>query len=84
MFREIGLCAQHLLTIVASIVNIKGGYLYDHSMSLRIFTLIMDKIFMSSEIFMRQTWNWQSSHNYLCVLHLEEVGQSSKPPLKAQ
>ena len=45
---EIGLCAQNLITILGSMVNISlgEGELYDHLMSRRIFTLIMNKIFI--------------------------------------
>jgi hypothetical protein len=41
-----GLRAQDTLTIIGSIVNIIGGDLYDHIMSTRIFTLVMNKIFI--------------------------------------
>ena len=45
--KEIGLCAQNMLTFLGSIVNIIDGDLYDHLyMSMKIFTLIMDKIFI--------------------------------------
>ena len=45
--QEIGICVQNMLTILGSIVNIISGDLYDHLyMSTRIFTLIMDKIFI--------------------------------------
>jgi hypothetical protein len=47
--KEIGLCAQNMTNILNSIVNIIGGNLYDHLMSTKIFTLIMNEIFMSSE-----------------------------------
>ena len=44
--KEIGLRAQYMMTILGSIVNIIGrGNLYDHLMSTRIFTLIMNKKF---------------------------------------
>ena len=47
---EIGLRAQNMITSLGSIVNIfgreGGGDLYDHLVSTRIFTLIMDKIFI--------------------------------------
>ena len=43
---KIGLCAQNMITIIGSnIANIiGGGWVYDDSMSMRIFTLIMNKI----------------------------------------
>ena len=47
--KEIGLCAQNMTTISNSTVNIIGGNLYDHLMSTKIFTLIMNEIFMSFE-----------------------------------
>jgi hypothetical protein len=43
---EIGLSVQKMLSILGSIINIIGGKLCDHLMSLRIFTLTMNKIFM--------------------------------------
>ena len=45
-FTEIGLQAKNMITILGSIVNTIEGSLFDHSMSLRIFTLIMNKIFI--------------------------------------
>ena len=44
--KEIGPHAQNMLTILGSIVNIILGDLYDHLMSMRIFTLMMNKIFI--------------------------------------
>ena len=44
--KEIGLCAQNMITILGAIVNITGGHLHDHLMNMRIFTLIMGKIYM--------------------------------------
>ena len=46
--KEIRLHAQNRLTILDSIVDIfvEGGSLYDHLMGTRIFTLIMNKIFI--------------------------------------
>ena len=49
MFKEIGLCAQNMTTVLNSIVNIIGGDLYDHLMSTKIFTLNMNEIFMNFE-----------------------------------
>ena len=42
--KEIGLYAQNMIIILSSIANIIGG-LYDHLMSTRIFTFLMNKIF---------------------------------------
>ena len=46
--KETRLCAQNMITILGSIVNIIWGLgdLYDHLMSMRIFTLKMNKIFI--------------------------------------
>ena len=49
VFKEIGLCAQNMTTVLNSIVNIIGGDLYDHLMSTKIFTLNMNEIFMNFE-----------------------------------
>ena len=46
--QEIELRVQNTLTILGSIVNMIGGYLYDQLMSGRVFTLIMNKIHKSS------------------------------------
>jgi hypothetical protein len=35
-----------MITILGAVVNITGGHLHDHLMNMRIFTLIMGKIFM--------------------------------------
>jgi hypothetical protein len=43
--KDIGLRAQYLLTILGPIINIIGD-LNDHIVSSRIFTLIMNKIFI--------------------------------------
>jgi hypothetical protein len=45
-FKGIGLCAQNTIAVLGSIVNISEGDLYDRLMSTRIFTLIMNKIFI--------------------------------------
>ena len=53
--QEIGLCAQNVLTIPSSIVNmIGGGDLYDHLMNTRLFTLMTNKIFIQFVKTMRQ------------------------------
>ena len=44
--KEIELWAQDILTILGSIVNMIGRDLYDHLMSTRLLTLIMNKIFI--------------------------------------
>ena len=38
--------AQNMLSVVRLIVNMRGGELCDHLMSRRIFTLMMNKIFI--------------------------------------
>ena len=47
---EVGTCAQNMITILSSIVNMiggrRGGDLYHHVMSMRIFALLMNKIFI--------------------------------------
>jgi hypothetical protein len=43
--KDIGVRAQYLLTILGPIINIIGD-LHDHIVSSRIFTLIMNKIFI--------------------------------------
>ena len=40
-FKKIGVCAQNMKTVISSIVNI-----YDHLVSTKIFTLIMNQIFI--------------------------------------
>ena len=40
------LCAQNMITTLNSRVNIIGENLYDHVMSTRSFTLIMNEIFI--------------------------------------
>ena len=47
-FKKIELCAQYMITIMDSTVNIIQGEegLYDHFMSTRMFTMIMDKVFI--------------------------------------
>ena len=55
---EIGLRAQSMLSSPGSIVNVivcvcKGG-VYNHLMSMRIFTLIMNKMFIRASSNMRQ------------------------------
>ena len=45
-FKEIGLRAQKMITILGSIVNIIESDLHDHFMSTRIFTLAMNEIFI--------------------------------------
>ena len=44
--QENGLHAQDMLTILGSIVNIIGGPTYDHLVSLKILTLIINKTFV--------------------------------------
>ena len=43
--KEIRLCAPNMITILGSMVNVTRGT-YDHLMSMRLFTLIMNKIFI--------------------------------------
>jgi hypothetical protein len=42
--KEIGLRAQNTLTVLGSIVNIIGEDIYDHLMSMRIFTLPINEM----------------------------------------
>ena len=56
--KEIGLHAQNMITIVASIIDLLGGNLYDHSMSTRIFTLILNKIYVWAPKIMATTSIW--------------------------
>ena len=66
VLKEIGLHAHIMLTILGSLVNMIGGVgrgLYDQLMSWRIFTLIMNKIFIRALNFTRQmamgtVWIW--------------------------
>ena len=52
---EIRLHAQCTITIIGSKVNIiGGGGLYDHLMSMIIFTLIMNKVFVRAPKMMRK------------------------------
>ena len=44
LWKEIGLRAPKLLSILSSIVNVKGGGLCDHILRKKISTLIMNKI----------------------------------------
>jgi hypothetical protein len=46
--REIGLHAQNMTTITSSIVSIIRGDFHDHLMSMRIFTLNMNKVCMGA------------------------------------
>ena len=51
---EIELLAQSVLTNLGLIFNISGEDLYGHFMSMRIFTLIMNKIFIRALKVMRK------------------------------
>jgi hypothetical protein len=42
--KEIGLCAQNMITIVGSIVDIIGGNLYGHLICTRFFAFTMNRI----------------------------------------
>ena len=52
--QEIALHAQNMITILVSIVNIIGGDLYDHFISMRIFALMMNKILIRALKIMRK------------------------------
>ena len=54
--KEIISHAQNTITILGSIINIMegGGVLYDCLLSMRTFTLIMNKIFIQAPQFMRK------------------------------
>ena len=41
---QIGLCAQNMIIILSSKINIIGGDLFNHVMSTRIFTLVIHNI----------------------------------------
>ena len=43
---EIGLRAQKMLTILGSLVNVNGRELYDQVMNMKIYILIMNKVFI--------------------------------------
>ena len=53
--KELGLRVQNLLFILGSLVNITlgGGGLYDHFMSMKFFTLIVNKMFIRVPKIMR-------------------------------
>jgi hypothetical protein len=53
--KEIGLCAQNMITIPTSIANIIGGDLHDHLMSMRInYTFTMNDIFIQAPIIVKK------------------------------
>ena len=52
--KEIGLRARNLLTILGSIVNNNSQDLHGHLMSSRMFTLIMNKVFVWAPEIMRK------------------------------
>ena len=52
--KEIRLHAENVLTILASIINIVGRDLYGHFTITKIFTLIMNKIFLWAPKIMRK------------------------------
>jgi hypothetical protein len=53
-WKEIGLRAKNLLTILEATFNISGKNLYDHSMSTGIFTLTMNESFIRAPKMMRR------------------------------
>ena len=53
--KEIGLCAQNMLTNLGSIVNMIKRNMYDHLKSMGNLTLIMDTIFIWAPKMMRQS-----------------------------
>lgn len=71
---------SNLITILASIVNIIGGTLYDHSMSTRIFIWIMNMIWvmwalkMKRKVSMASIWIYQSSCVELRVSNCSKSG----------
>jgi hypothetical protein len=89
--KEIGLSAQHLLTILGSIVSIVWGTCtcVNHLTNSIIFTFDTEwDIHTSSEIFLRQMamdriWNWQSSPTNCLFCIIGEVGPELKCPFKA-
>ena len=68
--KDIGLRVQNVMTVLSLIVNIiDGDLLYDHFMSIRIFTLMINEIFIRALNIMRKTtmtlnWIW----NHLILL----------------
>ena len=52
--KEIGMCAQNVITFLGSIVNIIEGDLYGHLMSTRVFTFIKNQMFVCALKFMRK------------------------------
>lgn len=82
--KEIRVHVQNMLFILSSIVNMTlGGNLYDCSISKRIFTLIMNKIFIwVSKIILWMTtctiWIFQSNCNNCMFPILQEAGAKRK------
>ena len=66
--KDIGLRPQNMVTILGSIVNMigRGGDLYYCFTSSRIFTLIMNKIFIRAPIFM--TWQMVTGTIQICYI----------------
>ena len=75
--KEIGLRANH-----SRLNGQHNGVLHDHLMSLRIFTLIINKILMSSKIMRKMArdtiWEWQSSLTNSVFRIQREVGAELK------
>ena len=80
--KEIGPHAQDMITILDSIINIigrGGGVNMTNLMSTRIFTLIMNKIFIRAPNITRNVatssiWIWQPSHTKDVFHNLGEMG----------
>ena len=44
--KDFGMCPQNMMIIIGSVFNRMGANLYDHLVSTRIFTLIINKLFI--------------------------------------
>ena len=51
--KEIGVCAPNMI-IILGLISTQGGGLYDHIVSMRIFTLIVNKMFIGTHKIMRK------------------------------
>jgi len=76
--KEIGLCAQFMLSSQGLIVNIIGEELCDHFMSTRIFNLTLNEIFIQALNIMKKMtthtiWSWPSIHIGHVVRNLQEM-----------
>ena len=74
--KDIGLRVQNVMTVLSLIVNIiDGDLLYDHFMSIRIFTLMINEIFIRALNIMRKTTmtlNWIWNHLILLMWFISQ------------